>query len=133
LRGPGRSGILSVIAHDTRNHTEEGVAMRRMLGLLALTLALGVLAAGGLSPVEAQDKAKTKKAKESDKKATKEAAVGTIEIYKAKDGFRFRIKDGDDKTMAIPVRGRETRAEVVDDIENIKAILAKARPTDAKD
>ena len=103
--------------------------MRKLCGLLALVLALGVLASNGISPADAQDKAKTKKTK--DTKAAKDAA-GTIEIYKGKDGFRFRIKDGEGKSLAISTRARETRAEVVDDLDTIKTTLGKAKPMDVE-
>jgi hypothetical protein len=102
--------------------------MRKVFGLLTLVLALGVLASNGISPADAQDKAKTKKAK-----AGKEAGAGTVEIYKAKDGFRFRVKDGAGKTIAMPARGVETRDEIVEQIEEVKTILNKVKPTDAKD
>jgi uncharacterized protein YegP (UPF0339 family) len=98
--------------------------------MVTLAAALGVLAAGGLTPADAQDKdAKARKVKGKTKDAVD---GGTIEVYKAKDGFRFRIKSGDGRTMAMPARGVETRAEVIKNIEDIKAILNKAQPMDAK-
>jgi hypothetical protein len=101
------------------------IIMRKMFGLLALVVALAVVGASVVAPIGAQEKAKTK--------AKKDAALGTVEIYKAKDGYRFRIKDADNHVMAMPPRARETKEEVAKDLEEIKATLNKAKPTDVKD
>ena len=112
--------------------------MRKAIGLVVLALSLGVVAAPGLAPVDAQDKTKTKtkdaKSKDDakDKKGAR-AATGTIEIYQAKDGYRYRIKDTEGKTIAMPARGHETKQDVVKDLEEIKAILDKAKPTEVKE
>ena len=110
--------------------------MRRVIGLVVLTVGLGVLGATSFAPAEAQDKdPKAKKMKDKDPKGKKEAAGagGTVEIYKAKDGYRFRVKDADGKTIAMPPRGHDSKDEVMKDLDAIKAILARARPTEVKD
>jgi len=99
--------------------------MRRVIGLLVLALSLAVVGSSALSPVEAQDKSKTK-AKEKEK-------VGSVEIYKAKDGYRFRVKNPEGKTIAIPTRGHESKDDVVKDLDDIKATLNKVKPTDVND
>jgi hypothetical protein len=108
--------------------------MRRAIGLLALVIGLAVVAAPELTTLDAQDKAKTKvkeDPKAKDKKGA--AATGTVEVYKAKDGFRFRVKDTDGKVIAMPPRARETKDEVLQDLEEIKATLTKVKPTEIKD
>jgi uncharacterized protein YegP (UPF0339 family) len=105
--------------------------MRRVMGLIVLTVGLGVLGATSFAPAEAQDKdPKAKKMKDKDKK---DKGGGTVEIYKAKDGYRFRVKDADGKTLAMPPRGHDSRDQVMKDLDAIKAILAKSRPTEVKD
>ncbi|HKB02531.1 MAG TPA: hypothetical protein VKD90_09950 [Gemmataceae bacterium] len=99
--------------------------MRRMFGLVALVVTLAVVGASVVAPIGAQEKAKAK--------AKKEAAVGSVEIYKAKDGFRFRIKDPEGKVIAMPPRARENQEDVAKDLEDIKATLNKAKPTAVKD
>ena len=100
--------------------------MRRSVGLIVLSICLAVVGGAVVStPVDAQDKAKAKK--------KDPAAVGTIEVYKAKDGFRFRVKDKDGKVVAMPPRARETAAEVNKDLEDMKAILDKVKPVEVKD
>jgi uncharacterized protein YegP (UPF0339 family) len=104
--------------------------MRRVVGLVVLSVCLAVVGGAALSPtVDAQDKTKTKA---KDKKDA--AAPGTVEIYKAKDGgYRFRIKDPDGKLLAIPSRSRESKEDVAKDLEEIKLTLEKAKPTDVKE
>jgi hypothetical protein len=96
--------------------------MRKVIGLLALATALGVLAAGGTGPADAQVK-DPKKKMVKDKKGAKDPPPGTVEVYKAKDGFRFRIKDAAGRTIAISVRSQDTSEEVEDDLDAIQAAL----------
>lgn len=124
--------------------------MRKVLALIALTMGIGSLAMTDVQFADAQDKKDIKKPvgkddvkkelkkdlkKEVKKGDTKkeDAGIGTIEIYKAKDGFRFRIKDADDKVAAMPVKGLETKEEVEKTLEFLKATLNKAKPTVVKD
>src|SRR5262249_58240236 len=74
--------------------------MRKVIGLLVLVVSVAVVGSSVVPSLEAQDKSKTK-AKEKEK-------VGTVEIYKAKDGYRFRIKDTEGKDAAKPAKGRGT-------------------------
>ena len=71
--------------------------MRKWIGFATLIAGLAVLTVPTMPLADAQDKKADKKdAKKGEaKKAEKEAATGSIEIYKAKDGFRFRIKDAE--------------------------------------
>jgi len=112
--------------------------MRKAIGLIVLVVGLGVVAAPGLTPVDAQDKTKTKtkedaRTKAKDDTKDKRGGRGTIEIYQAKDGYRFRIKDADGKTIAMPPRGHETKQDVTKALEEIKDILEKVKPTEVKE
>jgi len=101
--------------------------MRRAIAFVVLSLSLAVVGSSVLttSSADAQDKTKAK--------SKKDTAVGTIEIYKAKDGFRYRIKDTDGKVIAMPPRARENKEDVVKDLEEIKATLEKVKPSEVKD
>jgi len=108
--------------------------VRKLIGLVAVSLCLAVVSSSSLAPVDAQ--VKDKKAKVDPKKdAKKEVAPAeagwTVEVYKAKDGFRFRIKDADDKTVAMPTKGYETKEEVLKLLDQIKVTLNKVKPTEA--
>ena len=118
--------------------------MRKLIAMAALTVGIGSLALSEVPFADAQEKKDVKKDTKKDvkkadpkkvevKKDKEEMGVGTIEIYKAKDGFRFRIKDEDRKVAAMPVKGLETEAEVKEALEAIKATLNKVKPTVVKD
>jgi len=105
--------------------------MRKAIGLIVLSVGLGVVAAPALAPVDAQEK--KSKAREDAKEKRTTAAAGTVEIHKAKDGYRFRIKDAEGKTIAMSTRGFETKDECHKSLEEVKAILDKVRPTEVKE
>ena len=63
--------------------------MRKWIGFATLLAGLAVLTVPAMPPADAQDKKEAKK--DGKKGEAKKEAIGTIEIYKAKDGFRFRI------------------------------------------
>ena len=135
-RRPVRAHILGRFAQPVVSVFSENQIMRRVVGMVVLAVGLGVLAGTSFSPAEAQDKdPKAKKVKDKDPKAKKGApgGGGTVEIYKAKDGYRFRVKDGEGKTLAMPPRGHDSKDEVMKDLDAIRAILGKARPTEVKD
>ena len=96
--------------------------------------------------VEAQEKKDTKKddtkkddtkktdTKKSDAKDTpKKMGVGSIEIYKAKDGFRYRIKDADDKVIAMPPKAFETAEDAQNILDFLKETLTKGKTKVIKD
>jgi hypothetical protein len=71
--------------------------MRSLVGRSALVLTLCLVAVGVSHSVYGQAKSKVP----SPPPKRESAKVGMIEVYKAKDGFRFRTKDTDGKTVAI--------------------------------
>jgi uncharacterized protein YegP (UPF0339 family) len=100
--------------------------MTKLLRTCALMTALAVLAGGTTTLVVAQEKKKKEKS---------EAKVGSVEIYKAKNGFRYRIKNGDGKTVAMPLpqMSWETKKEVEDAISDLKETLNKGKVVDVKE
>jgi len=48
---------------------------------------------------------------------------GTVEVYQAKDGWRFRIKNAQGKSLAIGVVGYATKEEALQVIQQVQEIL----------
>jgi uncharacterized protein YegP (UPF0339 family) len=103
--------------------------MRKVVGGMAV-LGMLCLFAGGDSD-RAYGQAKSKPAPAPTRKEA--AKVGTIEVYKAKDGYRFRIKELDGKTIAMPTRGHEDKEDCLKSLEFIKATLDSVKPTEVKE
>ena len=57
----------------------------------------------------------------------------TIEEYQAKDGWRFRIKNADGKSVAIGTVGYEKKEECLKVVDFVKATMAKAKVTEIKE
>ena len=102
--------------------------MRKFLCSLALFAAVGLLAASAPSPAPAQPKDK-KESKKDDKKDPKkaEADASKVEVYQAKDGWRFRVLGADGKTVAVGVQGFAKKDECLAAVESLKAALGKAK------
>jgi uncharacterized protein YegP (UPF0339 family) len=69
------------------------------------------------------------------KVAPKDKGPGSIEVYKGKTGYRYRIKDADGKTIAMPLPQMhwEKKEDCLKAIEQLKNTLNKAKPTEVKD
>ncbi|MEZ6139833.1 MAG: hypothetical protein R3B84_04600 [Zavarzinella sp.] len=103
--------------------------MKNLLrGGLACMLIAGMLTLSQTG-VDAQTKGKAKDTKGS------VTATGTIEVYKGKKGFRYRIKNAEGKTVAMPLpqAAYETRDECLKAIEDLKAILNGGKIVDGAD
>ncbi len=81
-----------------------------------------LVAAGGLSSAPAFQKDKDKKEE-----------VGTVEVYKAKDGWRFRVKNAEGKSVAVGMQGYEKKDEALKEVESLKTTLAKGKVVEIKD
>jgi uncharacterized protein YegP (UPF0339 family) len=112
--------------------------MRQWIGFVALLVGLAVLTVPAIPLADAQDKKDMKKdgkkdAKKGDKKDAK-AKDGSVEIYKDNSGnFRFRIKDGDGKVIAMPAKGYAEKDDVVKALDLIKTTLTKVKPVEEKE
>ncbi len=73
--------------------------------------------------------------KDKDKKDTKVAPeeTGGAEIYQAKDGWRFRIKSPDGKSLAIGTIGFDKKEECLKAVEVVKTALLKGKVVELKD
>jgi uncharacterized protein YegP (UPF0339 family) len=69
------------------------------------------------------------------KKEAGKTAAGTIEVYKAKKGFRYRIKDDEGKTVAMPLPQMhwESKEDTLKAIDEVRAILNKGKVIDVKE
>lgn len=105
--------------------------MRRIASIFTLTILLGVFA---LTPSDqANGQAKKKEPPVVKKETPPAAKAGTIEVYKAKDGYRFRIKDADGKTVAMPTKGYDEKEDCLKALDFVKTTLNNAKPTEVKD
>jgi len=94
--------------------------MHKILTAASLALAIGFISSASPERVSGQAKKPAVKA-------------GTVEVYKAKDGFRFRIKGPDGKTIAMATKGYAERADCLKTLEMVKVTLDNAKPADSKD
>jgi uncharacterized protein YegP (UPF0339 family) len=97
----------------------------RSLALFALVAA--VVASAGTTEAPALQKEKDK-----DKKAAEEA-VGTVEVYQAKDGWRFKVVNAEGKSVAIGTVGYAKKEDALKAVEFLKNTLAKGKVNEAKD
>ena len=124
--------------------------MTKLTRSLALMAALAMLAGGTMTNAQDTKKAEQKKddKKKDDKKTDdkkddkkketakeKDAVPGGIEIYKGKNGFRWRIVNKEGKTIAMPTANLawETKDDCLKAFDDVKTIINKAKPADAKD
>jgi uncharacterized protein YegP (UPF0339 family) len=72
---------------------------------------------------ESGNKTTTTKGEVGSSKDTKVGSGGTVEVYQAKDGWRFRIKNAQGKSLAIGVVGYATKEEALQVIQQVQEIL----------
>jgi uncharacterized protein YegP (UPF0339 family) len=97
--------------------------MSKFVRALALVAAMAVVSAAAFSVAEAQDKGKEKKAEK----------IGTIEVYKGKDGYRFRVKGTDGKNVIQSSKGYQKKDDALKALEFVKETLAKGKVTEIDD
>jgi hypothetical protein len=106
--------------------------MRKLVCSLALFAAVGTLVAFAAPGAPAQQKKDDKKdpkkdEKKDDKKEVKKDEPGTIEVYQAKDGWRFRVIGADGKSVAIGVQGFAKKEDCLAAVETLKTLLTKSK------
>jgi len=115
--------------------------MMRGVGIVLWVMGLGLVLGAGTSAemlalaVPTQEKEKRSEKKESGSKTpqskgetgasqdTKAMNAGTVEVYQAKDGWRFRIKNAQGKSLAIGVVGYATKEEALRVVQQVHEIL----------
>jgi hypothetical protein len=92
----------------------------------------GLMTAAGatLAPAQVKDKEKDK-----DKKDVKTAAEesGYTEVYMAKDGWRFRIKNPEGKSIAVGVISFEKKEDCLKAVEVVKTAMLKGKVIEIKE
>lgn len=101
--------------------------------LVLFAVAAALTASAGLSDAPARQKDKDKKVEEKKAEEKKVEEVGTVEVYQAKDGWRFRVKNAEGKSIAVGTVGYEKKDECLKAVEVLKATMAKAKVTEVKD
>jgi uncharacterized protein YegP (UPF0339 family) len=105
--------------------------MQTLLRSFTLFAALvGVITITGLPAAPAQVKDKKDDKAKADPSAEE---AGTVEVYKAKDGWRFRIKSAGGKSLAIGTVGFEKKEDALKTLDAIKATLAKGKVIEMKE
>ncbi len=103
--------------------------MRKFLCSLALFAAVGSLVAS--APAPARSVAARDDEKKDEKKDNEKAdGLGSIVVYAAKDGWRFRVTDAEGKSIAIGLQGYAKKADCLATVERLKATMAKAKVTE---
>jgi len=100
--------------------------MGKLFRAVVLFAGIGALmSAGGLitvAPAQVKDKDKDKK-----KDAKEAEEIGVTEVYMAKDGWRFRIKNAEGKSIAIGVVGHDKKEDAMKVVEQVKHTLNKGK------
>lgn len=101
--------------------------MLTLLRPLVLFAAAAGLTAAGVPAAPAQVKKDDKTKVDPKKVETKKAdEVGTIEVYQAKDGWRFKVVlEG--KAIAIGTVGQDKKEDVLKIVDALKATMAKGK------
>ena len=99
--------------------------MSKLVRLGALLVAMTAITASAISIADAQDKGKDPK-----KPAEK---PGKVEVYMAKDGYRFRIMDADGKTIAMTTKAYDKKEDAHKALEQVKATLNTVKVTEVKE
>jgi hypothetical protein len=99
--------------------------MSKLFRVAVLFAAIGaVVSAGNLSsPAPAQVK----------KKDSGKDEVGSTSVYKAKDGWRFKVMNTSGKSVAIGTVGFDTKEEAEKMVEFVRLTLNKGKVDVAKD
>jgi hypothetical protein len=99
--------------------------MSKLFRVVLLFAALGAVMAAGNLGTSAPAQEKKKKGAKDD--------IGTTEVYKAKDGWRFKVMNGVGKSVAIGTVGFDTPEEAESMVEYVKNTLTKGKVNVTKD
>jgi uncharacterized protein YegP (UPF0339 family) len=97
------------------------------VAILCATVAAVMTASGFTTVAPAQDKTKKEQKDKDVKKAQPKEPIGVTEVYKAKDGWRIRVKNAEGKSIAIGVIGHEKKEDALKTIDIIKTTLTKGK------
>lgn len=100
--------------------------MSKFVRPLVLAVAMAALAGGAMV---AQDK-KAAAPAGGQKKAEPKDVKGRVEYYEAGDGWRYKVLNGEGKTIMMAAKGYPAKEDAIKMIEEVKAILAAVKPTE---
>ncbi|MCE9565209.1 MAG: hypothetical protein K8U57_24520 [Planctomycetes bacterium] len=107
--------------------------MSKFLRSFALVAVIGgLITVTGLSVAPAQVKDKDKKDDKA-KVDPKADDIGVTEVFMGKDGWRFRIKNADGKSIAIGTMAFDKKEDAVKMVESLKTILSKGKVVEMKE
>ena len=96
--------------------------MGKIVRTVVLMAAMVTLAVGLSAP--AQEKKGSKDAKDT--------KAGTVEVWEAKDGYRFKVVDADGKTVAMSAKAYDKADDAKKALEFVKHTLNTAKVTEVK-
>jgi hypothetical protein len=100
--------------------------MSKLFRAAVLFAAIGaVMYASGIATVAPAQEKKGEATKTA--KAADDDEVGTVEIYKSKEGWRYRVRNAEGKTIAIPTVDYPSPEEVTKILNQVKTTLSKAK------
>ncbi len=108
------------------------VKLFRSLALVGVISGLVTVTDLSVAPAQVKDKDKEKKDDKA-KVDPKADEAGLTEVYKAKDGWRFRIKGPEGKSIAIGTVGFDKKEDALKMLEHVKTALAKVTVLESKD
>src|SRR5579872_6594572 len=107
--------------------------MNKLLRALVLFAAIaGLMTAAGVTVAPAQVKDKDKDKDKKDAKAVAEE-TGNTEVYMAKDGWRFRIRNPEGKSIAIGTISFDKKEDCLKAVEVVKTAMLKGKVIEIKD
>lgn len=101
--------------------------------LLAVVAGLMISAGAPVAPAQVKDKDKKDDKKDVKKSDAKDEEIGVTEVYMAKDGWRFRVKNAEGKSIAIGTVGFDKKEEAMKTVELLKATLTKGKVVEIKE
>jgi len=93
----------------------------------------GLTSTVAFTHAQAQEKDKDKEKKVEQKDVKKSEESGIVEVYMAKDGWRFRIKNAEGKSIAIGTVGFANKEDALRAIEMVKTTLNKGKLVETPD
>jgi len=106
--------------------------MGKLFRALVLFASIAMLmTATGVTIAPAQVKDKDSKDKKDTKATTEE--FGQTEVYMAKDGWRFKIKNPEGKSLAVGTTSFDKKEDALRAVEVVKTALTKGKVVEIKE
>src|SRR5688572_12203610 len=103
--------------------------MGRLLRLCVLSAAIAALVAAAGLPTTAPAQGKQTEPKTAQPKEE----LGVTQVYMAKAGWRFRIKNAEGQSVAVATIGYDKKQDCLNVVEMVKATLTKTKIVEIKE